>query len=116
MSVLTSRGRFTEGISNCKGGRGNSESRCRQTESAPAEAASSIFSGLYFDPEGKPLTKEQWEARKDEFLPSAADRAYVKSLQAKAIVEPGKMANWIAPPPRGVNAKPVEFEYVRAEA
>ncbi|MBX7113578.1 MAG: benzoyl-CoA 2,3-epoxidase subunit BoxB [Myxococcaceae bacterium] len=75
-----------------------------------------VFSGLHFDPDGKPLSKEQWEAKKDDFLPSASDRAYVKSLQGKAIVEPGQMANWIAPPPRGVNAKPVEFEYVRTEA
>lgn len=75
-----------------------------------------IFSGMHFDVQGNRLTAEQWAAKKDEFLPSVADRAYVKSLQGTAIVEPGKMANWIAPPPRGVNAKPVEFEYVRTEA
>jgi benzoyl-CoA 2,3-dioxygenase component B len=31
----------------------------------------------------------------------------------KAVVEPGKMANWIAPPARGINGQPIEFEYVR---
>ena len=61
------------------------------------------------------LTPAQWEAQKDGLLPSAADRIFVKSLQAKAITEPGKMANWLAAPPRGINNKPLEFEYVRAE-
>ncbi len=78
--------------------------------------AQGIFANGFYAPDGTPLTKEQWEAKKDEWLPSAADKAYVKSLQAKPIVEPGKMANWIAPPAKGVDAKPVEFEYVRAEA
>lgn len=36
----------------------------------------------------------------------------MKSLQ-KQVVEPGKMAAWIAPPERGIDGKPVEFEYVR---
>ena len=31
----------------------------------------------------------------------------------KPVIEPGKFANWIAPPARGVNSQPVEFEYVR---
>jgi len=75
-----------------------------------------IFSGQHFDPQGQPLTREQWEARWQEWLPSDADRAYVKSLQGKAITAPGQMANWLAPPPKGLNGKPVDFEYVRAEA
>jgi len=29
------------------------------------------------------------------------------------VTEPGKMANWIAPPARGINNQPVDFEYVR---
>src|SRR5229473_2947677 len=74
-----------------------------------------VFAGMFFDPEGKAISSEEWERRKDDWLPSAADRAFVKSLQAKAIVEHGKMANWIAPPPRGINGRPTDFEYVRAE-
>jgi benzoyl-CoA 2,3-dioxygenase component B len=27
--------------------------------------------------------------------------------------EPGKMANWVAPPRRGINGQALEFEYVR---
>jgi benzoyl-CoA 2,3-dioxygenase component B len=29
------------------------------------------------------------------------------------VTERGKFANWIAPPPRGVNNLPVDFEYIR---
>ncbi|MBK7858744.1 MAG: benzoyl-CoA 2,3-epoxidase subunit BoxB [Archangiaceae bacterium] len=78
--------------------------------------AQGIFATGFFSPDGAPLSKEQWEAKQSDWLPSAADKTYVKSLQAKAVVEQGKMANWLAPPPKGVNAKPVDFEYVRAEA
>ena len=28
------------------------------------------------------------------------------------VIEPGKVANWIAPPARGINGQPVDFEYV----
>ena len=44
----------------------------------------------------------------------AADRrrrAFVRSLM-QPVIEPGKMAGWIAPPAAGINGKPVEFEYV----
>jgi benzoyl-CoA 2,3-dioxygenase component B len=75
-----------------------------------------VFAGLFFDPQGKPLSADECEKHKDDWLPSAADRVFVKSLQAKPIVDLGKMANWIAPPPRGIDGKPIDFEYVRAEA
>jgi benzoyl-CoA 2,3-dioxygenase component B len=31
----------------------------------------------------------------------------------KLVTEPGKIANWIAPPKTGVNHRPFEFEYLR---
>jgi benzoyl-CoA 2,3-dioxygenase component B len=40
------------------------------------------------------------------------DREYVRSLM-KPVIEPGKIANWIAPPAAGIKGKPFEFEYVR---
>jgi benzoyl-CoA 2,3-dioxygenase component B len=46
-------------------------------------------------------------------LPSESDRAYVKSLMVP-ITEVGKIAGWIAPPDRGINNNPFDFEYVRA--
>jgi benzoyl-CoA 2,3-dioxygenase component B len=36
----------------------------------------------------------------------------VHSLMQR-VVEPGKMAGWIAPPERGINNLPVEYEYVK---
>jgi benzoyl-CoA 2,3-dioxygenase component B len=29
--------------------------------------------------------------------------------------EPGKIAGWIAPPAKGIDSKPLEFEYVRVD-
>ena len=46
------------------------------------------------------------------WLPSGEDRAFVASLMGR-VVEPGKFANWIAPPVMGINRQPVDFEYVR---
>ena len=75
-----------------------------------------VFKGLYFDPSGHRISEEEWARRHDEWLPSAADKAYLKSLQATPVFERGKFANYIAPPLRGVNQRPIDFEYVRTEA
>lgn len=75
-----------------------------------------IYAGLHFDPEGNPLTSAEWEARKYEWMPSPEDEAYVKSLMQKPNYDPKQMANWIAPPPRGIKNNPVEYDYVRHEA
>jgi benzoyl-CoA 2,3-dioxygenase component B len=34
---------------------------------------------------------------------------------ASPVYERGKFANYIAPPRRGINQQPVDFEYVRTE-
>ena len=70
------------------------------------------WAGVHVDPSGKPVTAEAWNARRDEWLPSEADKAFVKSLMQKRVIEPGKMAAWIAPPDRGINNLPVDYEYV----
>ena len=49
---------------------------------------------------------------KNDWLPSGEDRAFVASLMGR-VVEPGKFANWIAPPVMGINRQPVDFEYIR---
>jgi benzoyl-CoA 2,3-dioxygenase component B len=71
-----------------------------------------VWAGRTFDPEGKKLAPELWSAARDRWLPSDADKAFVRSLM-KGVTEPGKMAAWIAPPDRGINALPVNYEYVR---
>jgi benzoyl-CoA 2,3-epoxidase subunit B len=60
---------------------------------------------------GKPISAEEFLARQTEWLPTEGDRAYVRSLM-KGVFERGKMAGWIAPPERGINTKPTDFEYV----
>ncbi|MFZ0820985.1 MAG: benzoyl-CoA 2,3-epoxidase subunit BoxB [Candidatus Acidiferrales bacterium] len=71
------------------------------------------FAGHHISIDGEVLTKEQWEKGASEWLPSKADHAYVQSLMAGRVVELGKFANWIAPPARGINNNPLNFEYVR---
>ena len=55
-------------------------------------------------------------APKHEWLPDASDREYLLSIMDRPVYEPGKFANYIAPPLRGINRQPVNFEYVRTEA
>jgi len=70
------------------------------------------WAGNFTDPQGNPISAADFEARKDQWLPTAADTAFVKSLMNR-VTEPGKMAAWIAPPDRGINANPLEYEYVK---
>lgn len=75
-----------------------------------------VYAGKHFDPLGHVLSAEEWERRKHEWLPTAADKAYLRSIQATPVYKPGQFANYIAPPPRGINRLPLDFEYVRTEA
>jgi benzoyl-CoA 2,3-epoxidase subunit B len=70
------------------------------------------WAGQPVDPEGRMLAKEEYEKKLGQWIPTEADRAFVHSLMQK-VTEPGKMAAWIAPPERGINNLPVEYEYVK---
>jgi hypothetical protein len=70
------------------------------------------LSGIKVSPDGRVLSEAEWQARVNEWLPNGDDRAYVASLMGR-VVEPGKFANWIAPPVMGINRQPVDFDYVR---
>lgn len=70
------------------------------------------FAGVKVSPDGQLLSETEWAANVNNWLPSEEDRAYVASLMGR-VIEPGKMANWIAPPPIGINRQPVDFDYVR---
>jgi benzoyl-CoA 2,3-dioxygenase component B len=70
------------------------------------------FAGHCISPDGQVLTQEDGERQVAAWLPSDEDHAFVSSLMGR-VVEPGRFANWIAPPVRGVNNLPIEFEYVR---
>jgi benzoyl-CoA 2,3-dioxygenase component B len=70
------------------------------------------FSGLRVSPEGQVISEAEWLNHVRSWLPTEEDRAYVASLMGR-VIEPGKMANWIAPPPIGINRQAVDFDYVR---
>jgi benzoyl-CoA 2,3-dioxygenase component B len=71
-----------------------------------------VFAGHEVSPAGELVTADAWAARRQEWLPTDDDRAFVASLM-KPVTEPGKMASWIAPPTAGVHGRPVDYEYVR---
>lgn len=70
------------------------------------------LAGIRVAPDGTVLSEDQWRANQDSWLPTEGDRAFVASLMGR-VAEPGKFANWIAPPPIGINRQPIDFEYVR---
>ena len=71
-----------------------------------------VHAGKTYDPAGNPISAAEFDERKATWFPSEQDRAYVKSCMVK-VLEPGKFANWIAPPATGINDQPVDFQYVR---
>ena len=70
------------------------------------------LAGANVTPQGEVVSETEWRLRAGEWLPSTDDRAFVASLMHK-VVEPGKYANWIAPPAVGINRQDPNFEYVR---
>lgn len=64
------------------------------------------------DPAGTPIAPDAYGRQLPGWIPSESDRAFVRSLM-QPVRAPGKMAGWIAPPERGINNLPVEYEYVR---
>ncbi len=73
------------------------------------------FAPMQATPKGIILSEADWAAKKDEYLPSRDDLAYLDSLM-KAEVEPGQYAGWINPPKVGIDNKPGDFEYVKIAA
>ncbi|MES1975654.1 MAG: benzoyl-CoA 2,3-epoxidase subunit BoxB [Pseudomonadota bacterium] len=68
-----------------------------------------LWAGFDCSVDGTPGSRESIQAA----LPSDADRIYIKSLMVP-VTEIGQMANWIAPPDRGINNNSVDYAYVRA--
>ena len=68
--------------------------------------------GINVTPQGEVITEAEWQAKQGEWLPTGEDQAFVGSLMNR-VTEPGKIAAWIAPPARGINGKPWDYEYVR---
>jgi benzoyl-CoA 2,3-epoxidase subunit B len=70
------------------------------------------LAGIKVSPEGRVVGDPEWSAKRAEWLPTEQDRAFVAGLMGR-VAEPGKFANWIAPPAIGINRQPVDFEYIR---
>ena len=70
------------------------------------------WSGVPTDPAGNPISPEAFAAGISNWIPTPDDQAFVASVM-QPVLEPGKVANWIAPPDRGINNLPVDYEYVR---
>lgn len=71
------------------------------------------LAGVKLAPDGRVVSTEQWNANVAQWLPTAEDRAFVQSLMSGRVVEPGRFANWIAPPAVGINKQMANFQYVR---
>jgi benzoyl-CoA 2,3-dioxygenase component B len=71
-----------------------------------------MFADVRVSPDGQVISQAEWDVRHRDWLPTEEDKAYIQSLM-RPVTEPGKFANWIAPPARGINGQPVDFEYVR---
>jgi benzoyl-CoA 2,3-dioxygenase component B len=71
-----------------------------------------VFGGLRVSPDGSIVSAAEWSANVHNWLPTDEDRAFVASLMGR-VSEPGKFANWIAPPATGIKGQPIDFEYVR---
>ena len=71
-----------------------------------------MWSEARFDPKGNLITEAEWDKKKAEWLPTDDDKAFIQSLMQQ-VIEPGKIAGWIAPPNKGINQQPFEFEYVK---
>jgi benzoyl-CoA 2,3-dioxygenase component B len=70
------------------------------------------FAEARVSPDGQVVSQAEWDARHGAWLPTEVDQAFIESLMVP-VVERGKFASWIAPPARGINGNPVDFEYVR---
>jgi len=73
------------------------------------------FASVEATPKGVLVGSADWERVRGQYLPSAEDGEFIASLM-KQVTEPGKYANWIAPPKVGVDNKPGDFEYVKIAA
>ncbi len=72
--------------------------------------------GLYgahtFNPDGEPVSPEEFARMRDQWLLTPEDTQYVNSLSTP-VREPGKVANWIRPPAKGIGGQGRDFEYVK---
>jgi benzoyl-CoA 2,3-dioxygenase component B len=69
------------------------------------------FAGIQATPDGDVISEDEWQRRQGDWLPTAVDKTYVRSLM-QPVHERGKIASWIAPPRQGINGQPFDYDYV----
>jgi benzoyl-CoA 2,3-epoxidase subunit B len=71
-----------------------------------------VWANIPTTPAGEPIPAEAFAAALPSWIPMPEDQQFVASVM-QPVLEPGKVANWIAPPDRGINNLPVDYDYVR---
>jgi benzoyl-CoA 2,3-dioxygenase component B len=69
------------------------------------------FSPIEASPTGDPLSADEWDARKGQWLPTDTDKTFVRSLM-QPVYQRGKIAAWVAPPRNGINGQAFDYDYV----
>jgi len=70
-----------------------------------------IWAGVDVNPEGKILSKDNFDKNIGSWLPSDNDKEFINSLMVQ-VIEVNKTAGWIAPPNRGINNMDIGYDYV----
>jgi benzoyl-CoA 2,3-dioxygenase component B len=71
------------------------------------------FADLDVNPDGQVISGGAFAAESDSWLPTGDDQDFIESLMQPHYREPGELASWIAPPTRGIDQKPADYEYVK---
>ncbi len=71
-----------------------------------------IYAEHCFDLTGNLLSTDEFEHNRRAWMLIPEDNDYLHSIM-KPTYEPGTFANWIAPPNKGIEGRPLDFEYVK---
>ena len=70
-----------------------------------------IWAGVDVNPDGKIISKDNFDKNIVSWLPSDNDKEFINSLMVQ-VIEVNKTAGWIAPPNRGINNMDIGYDYV----
>ncbi len=70
-----------------------------------------IWAGVDVNPDGKIISKNEYDNKLGSWLPSENDKEFINSLMVQ-VTEVNKTAGWIAAPNRGINNMDIGYEYV----
>jgi benzoyl-CoA 2,3-epoxidase subunit B len=72
-----------------------------------------LYADVFATPAGDLVTQEEFDQKRDSWLPRESDKLYVQSLMQRPVYDPKQMAHWISAPKQGIKGRPVDFQYVR---